>query len=391
MSLNVSGKDDQGRFNITGLYGVPFFEDDSAIDARRDVSAARAVLFCNLVEQLDAITYVFEDGAGLRYISPQVTKLGGTPSNWLLQPGRHADLIHPDDRDEALAKISHSLSSGAPLYHEYRLLTADGHYAWYRNQARLSGDPHQAKFIMHGMLIDISHYKEAEHASLQAQQQLRAMAAAQEAVKGQERHRIAQDVHDELGGLLTCINAFIGVYLERTRQRGDTPDPLLSDAGRMATEAINAVQNIATVLRPNALDTIGLWAALDAVLAMLSKRSGIACTSEIDPALARCALGADIELAVYRIVQEALTNVTRHAAATRVSLCAQRTPAGLRLTISDNGVGLRASGQCDRPAWGIVGMRERASRHHGSLSLGPAAGGGTELVLELPLEADDAK
>jgi two-component system sensor histidine kinase UhpB len=391
MSLNVAGKDDQARFNMIGLYGVPFTDDTSTAGDPLQASTAAAVLFRNLIEQFDAITYVFEVGGGLRYISPQVAVLGGTPSNWLSQPRRHADLIHPDDRDEALAKINDSLNTGAPLCHEYRLLTANGSYAWYRNQAHLSEDHHQAGFTMHGMLLDISKYKEAELAALQVQQQLLTMAAAQDEVKWRERHRIAQDVHDELGGLLTCINAFISVCLERSRQRGDTPDPLLCDAGRMATEAINAVQNIATTLRPNALDAIGLWAAVDAALAMLSRRSGIACSSEIDPALARCALGADIEVALFRIVQEALTNITRHAAATQVSVCAQRTPAGLRLTVSDNGVGLRATGQRERPAWGVVGMRERATRHNGSLSLGPAAGGGTELVLELPLEADDGQ
>lgn len=156
----------------------------------------------------------------------------------------------------------------------------------------------------------------------------------------------------------------------------------------MATEAIRAVQKIATSLRPSVLDNMGVWAAIEAALAKLATYGNLACHCDIDPALAALALGHDVELALYRIVQEALTNVTRHAKASRVTLVAQRSAAGLRLTLRDNGVGLRADAGRARSGWGIAGMRERAARVNGSLSLGPAAAGGTELVLELPVGGD---
>lgn len=383
MELFVPGKEDQDQFKITGLYGVPFSDEHHGEHGANS-------RFRQIVEQLDAITYVFEIGHsdGLRYVSPQVAELGGTPSSWLVDTAHYANLIYPEDRAKALARIKHSLASGKPLCHEYRLLTANGSYAWYRHQMRLSDDIPQASFLMQGSLVNISKHKEAELALAQAQQQLLALSTMQDEVKGRERHRIAQDVHDELGGLLTCINAYIDLFLQQASLRGEPPDALLCDARRLAAVAIHSVQEIATAMRPNALDTLGLWPAIAAALDQLAAHSGMVTSCDIDPALVSLALDSHLELALYRIVQEALTNVARHAKASRVSMRAQHTAGGLHLAIIDNGVGIAIEAECGRPRWGLIGMRERAARLNGRLVLRPGATGGTELILDMPLEAD---
>ncbi len=389
MKFYISGKEDQDQFKITGLYGVPFADEDLAVDARPRAAKEQPHLLRQIVEHLDAITYAFEVGSGMRYVSPQASALGESASSWLGDPARHADLIHPDDRDEALAYIQHSLATGTPVCFEYRLLNPDGRYTWYRHQTCLSDDIHQATFTLLGTLTRISGDKQAELAASKVRKQLQAVTTLQDEVKRHERHRIAQDLHDELGGLLTCINACISVSLERVRQRGETPDVLLSDACQMAKDAIGAVQQIATSLRPGVLDRLGIWAAIEDALDTLEKHTGIDCSCEIEPALNALALDANTELALYRIMQEALTNVRRHAKANRVHVQARCGANGLRLTISDNGVGIQPDSQRERTSWGIIGMQERAARLNGSLALVAGEQGGTKLVLDLPLEAED--
>lgn len=338
-----------------------------------------------LVEQIQAITYTAALGAphALTYISPQIRTLGYSDAQWLAEPGLHAARIHPDERAAALAAIGASRAAGTPLLHEYRLLAADGKARWFRDQAEVVHDDHGQPLFMQGMLLDISSSKLAEDG-------LRRLAAHQDAIKEGERKRIAQEIHDELGGLLTGIKAYISVAIAHGSAAGRPADPLLADAAGLAQEAIDTVRRVITDLRPSVLDQLGVWAALDWYGAQIERRSGLRWECHIAPEAAMLEFNARCGITLFRIVQEALTNVVRHAEALAARLDAWVEAGSLLLRLSDNGKGIAAAPLHNGQSWGIVGMHERAGHCGGTLSLTGAPGRGTTLLLRLPLEALDA-
>lgn len=189
-----------------------------------------------------------------------------------------------------------------------------------------------------------------------------------------ERHRIAQELHDEIGQTLTAV------LLELNRVAGHAP-PAVRDELRQAQEATRAsldeIRRIARRLRPGVLEELGLASALKALTNEFNS-SALAVRHRIDTDLPP--LGRDAELVLYRVAQESLTNAARHAAARRVELTLGRTPAGVKLRVYDDGRGLNGAPE----GAGIRGMRERALLIGADLSLGPGPNNGTEVRLAVP-------
>jgi two-component system sensor histidine kinase UhpB len=202
--------------------------------------------------------------------------------------------------------------------------------------------------------------------------------SARRAVRAQEaeRRRLARELHDELGQSLT------GVLLQ-VDHAIRTPDaPRLEEARETARRSLEDVRRIARDLRPDTLEELGLASALNALGTRLTRDTGVAVERELDGAVPE--LPADTEVVVYRVAQEALTNVARHAGASRVTLGLARPPGGrVVLTVDDDGPGLPA-GASDAGR-GITGMRERALLVRGRLELGSSPLGGTRVRLEVPV------
>jgi PAS domain S-box-containing protein len=243
-----------------------------------------------------------------------------------------------------------------------------------------------------GLVRDITERKLAEQKSQQllqalrqSQDELRRLGAHQERIKEEERKRIAQEIHDELGGLLTGIRAYVLVAQERAVAAGSTPEPLLADTADLVQSAIETVRRVITDLRPSVLDQLGVWAALEWYADQVALRAGLRCVCRIDAQAAALELDADRSTMLFRIVQEALTNVVRHAQATQATIAVSCEADTLRLTVSDNGKGIAADGLLSRESWGILGMHERSRSFGGQLAImgGPD---GTVLTLRLPLE-----
>ncbi|MGZ3238736.1 MAG: sensor histidine kinase, partial [Burkholderiaceae bacterium] len=334
------------------------------------------------------IIYIIDLGKSraLDYISPQIRVLGFSPEEWLAQPNLHIQQIHPDDRALAIQMIEASRATGMPLRHEYRMLTKEGNVMWFREEAEFIKDESGQKLCMQGLLVDITRNKLVEEALRMSQEELRKLAAHQESIKEEERKRIAQEIHDELGGLLTGIKAYISVSIERTAQAGLEPDRLLVDAAGLAKDAIETVRKVITDLRPSVLDQLGIWAALEWYVEQIEMRSGLVCDCTIDASAAAIELDAERSMMVFRIVQEALTNVVRHAQASSVSIQAERTDNLLSVKIRDNGKGIDADRLLNRESWGILGMIERTRHFGGDLKITGEPGQGTLLVLQMPVE-----
>ena len=193
-----------------------------------------------------------------------------------------------------------------------------------------------------------------------------------------ERQRIARELHDEVGQTLT------GVMLQVEGLAGRIPDELrdqLDELRETARHGTGEVRRIARRLRPEALEDLGLESALTALAAAISEQAELRIERRLEPALP---LSQEQELVVYRIAQEALTNVARHADATAVQLHLAQTNEHVVLTVRDDGGGLPPG--AFRSSQGIRGMRERAMLIGAQLTIGEPATGGTEVQLSIPLE-----
>jgi two-component system sensor histidine kinase UhpB len=244
------------------------------------------------------------------------------------------------------------------------------------------------KLFLQGMLVDITQSKLAEENLRRTGEALRSLAAHQERIKEDERKRIAQEIHDELGSLLTGIKAYVSVSVERSVQQGISPDPLLVDAARLADDAIGAVRRVITDLRPSVLDQLGVWEAIEWYAHQIESRSDLRCECAIDATALSLSIDPERSTMLFRIVQETLTNVLRHAEATLVSVRASVQQGEIRIEIADNGNGM-ADHVPDSPSWGILGMHERARHFGGQLTVTGKPGLGTVVELRVPMELND--
>jgi two-component system sensor histidine kinase UhpB len=193
-----------------------------------------------------------------------------------------------------------------------------------------------------------------------------------------ERARLARELHDELGQLLTAVVLQLeglGATVAAERRADFTA---IQDAVR---EGVQTVREIARGLRPPALDEFGLRASLAALAVGFGEHSGVRVRQRIDPDLP--AMDSERELAVYRVAQEAMTNVARHAGARNVELALRRRDGAVVLTVRDDGCGIEERDL--RSATGVAGMRERALLVGGSLAITGAPAAGTNVELRVPL------
>ncbi|MGE3901172.1 MAG: PAS domain S-box protein [Nitrospiraceae bacterium] len=239
-----------------------------------------------------------------------------------------------------------------------------------------------------GIIHDITGRKRAEQELQQALEGVRTLSHKLEAVREDERTRIARELHDELGVGLTCLK--LDLSRIRTLVMGELAPrerAKLTDKVHSMTQQIDAtitaVQRIVAELRPGVLDDLGLVAAIDWQCRDFTRRTGIECAfaTEIE----------DLELergqatAVFRICQEALTNVARHAAASEATVRLETAGNDLLLEVWDNGVGVPKGRLSDTKSFGLQGMRERARGYRGMVTIASEPGQGTAVRLRLPL------
>ncbi|HEX8886207.1 MAG TPA: CHASE domain-containing protein [Noviherbaspirillum sp.] len=243
------------------------------------------------------------------------------------------------------------------------------------------GQPAASRTIV-GTVLDISEFKQVETELRRSQKSLRELGGHQERIKENERQRIAREIHDELGGVLTGIKAYVSVASSRVG--GDTQAaPLLAEAMAQADSALDTVRRVIADLRPSVLDQLGVWEAIEWQASQLEAQTGVHCQCVIEPDLP--VVGADGGAMLFRIAQEALTNVARHAHATVVSITVRLEQDQLLLDIEDDGEGIPMERLLAPESWGLRGMQERALYLGGTLSVGKGRKGGTLVSLRLPL------
>ena len=216
-----------------------------------------------------------------------------------------------------------------------------------------------------------------------SKQQLQQLASHQEIIKEEERKRIAREIHDELGQNLLALRIDASMLHARTSAR----HPRLNEKTKIALDQIDAtirsVRSIINDLRPPVLD-LGLQAAIEWQVDEFQRRSGIGCAMLVRDNEFDRGMDERSATALFRILQESLTKVLRHACARRVEVELRREPGYFHMRITDDGIGLRPDRVRSSKTFGLQGMRERLRMLDGSLEIGGAPGGGTELRIAIP-------
>ncbi len=384
----------------------------------------------------NAITGIYQTTVAGRYMTanPMLARMFGHSSpeeliaeaekeetlkrRFYVQKGRRDEFIRLVDEQNAVTEFE------SEIYHR------EGGRLWIAEHALAIRDAEGKLIGFQGTTIDITDRKRAEEALLKAhdelehrvaertadlaqmnealqlinealhrevaerrriEENLRALSARLQQVREAERTRIAREIHDDLGQMLTALMMDLSWLEDKVAKPREiaTLNQLtekIEQMSKLVGKTMDSVRTIAAELRPGVLDELGLKAAIEWQCADFHKRTGINC--ELLTELEEVALDRQSATAVFRILQESLTNVQRHAKATAVMLELDVQSDNLVLEIRDNGRGITEAEMTDPRALGILGMRERAGVVGGTIDINGAEGEGTRVTVRMPLMKD---
>jgi PAS domain S-box-containing protein len=353
------------------------------VRAERDIRQAEE-RYRVLVERLPAVVYeaVFGFPAPWLYVSPHVERmLGFSPDDFLSDPSFWWDRIHPDDKEGVELQEELSRASGVPLASEYRMIAREGQVRWIRDEAEVVSDDAGRPYLLRGLLLDITDRKAAEEALLRSEESVRRLYARLLQAQEEERARIADDIHDDSIQAMTAV----GIRLQTIMQRGPAGDrePDLRKLEETVAHAIRRLRYLLFELRPRVLDEEGLSAALHTFAMVMQEQTHT--TVDVESRLVEEPPG-ETRLILYRIAQEALANVRKHAEAHRVSVTVEPSDGGYLVRIEDDGVGFDpASLEGSRPGHlGLTAMKERAEMSGGWCRVTSEPGRGTKVEFWMP-------
>jgi len=322
--------------------------------------------------------YVSEGGHKLLGLKPH--ELLGSANSF----ARLLDVIAPEDRPRLESSLAESAAEMAVFNWEGRIHPRSQQKPKWVNLRSSPQRQEDGSIHWHGIATDITRSKETEAALRKSREQLAELSSYLEAAKEEERERIARDIHDELGSILVAIKIEAALLAGKLPE-GDTPLRKKAQAiESLLDQAMGTASRVARELRPGILKEFGLQAAIECQAEDFAQRTGITCRfqceddgSELDEATS---------LALFRIVQEALTNVAKHAHASLVVLRLYRDGSHLVLEVRDNGRGI-AENDIHKPrSFGLRGIRERSRSLEGDFRIEASEQGGTHLTLTLPIK-----
>jgi PAS domain S-box-containing protein len=312
--------------------------------------------------------------------------LGVEPSALLSREQLLAELIVPEDRESFRQSAAESAARLTARNWEGRVRVGpEGDLKWINLRASSRRLP-SGVVMSEGIITNITESKLAEGALFESRERLRALSSHVERVKEEERGHIAREIHDDLGGTLAA--AKIDLAWLRSRIPADQP-ALLEKADAMALLMDNAIESTGRIsrrLRPLVLD-FGIAAAIEWQVKEFRKRLGIRC--DLHNPQEEIPLDPELATALFRIFQETLTNISKHAGASRVEVAIEDLGDEVQLSVTDDGRGIAAEDLLKSGSYGIRGMRERTEFLGGSISIELGAGSGTRIRVRVPTNRAD--
>jgi PAS domain S-box-containing protein len=385
LEVTLLSEEHQGR--TTGLIGAA---TDVTERREQEVALRRAEAeYRQLVESVQAIVWRADANTlELRFVSQEAEALLGYPvACWLAEPDFWKEHVHPDDRQWVASLRARAALEGRDHEAEYRMIAADGRVVWVRDVVRVRfGERRRPELI--GVTIDSTERRRAEEELRRSREQLSDLSAHLQWVREEERAGIAREIHDELGQALTALRMDVAWLRSRlvdpeARPERESLQARLASMLEVIDDTITRARRISSELRPGVLDDLGLEAAVEWQAQEFERRTGLRC--EVRSLLHGLPLDRDLSTALFRIFQEALTNIARHAGASRVEVEVRQEGGRVVLEVSDDGQGLSADAAGGRRSLGMLGMKERAHRLGGTVAWTSASGAGTLVQASIPL------
>jgi PAS domain S-box-containing protein len=343
--------------------------------------------FQALVDNLDEAFWLSSaDGNEILYVSPAFERiwlqmsadLHRAPRSWL-------DAIHPDDRPRVEQSFENLLSSPRDHTHDqqFRIQRTDGSLRWIHQRTVPVSTQAAAPDHYLSLARDITDLRWAQETLSHSNEKLLKLTQYQETINEAQRTRIAREIHDELGQALTVMNLDLHWLLKRCPPDSQLQNKLRETQGLIERTA-KTVQDITLRLRPATLGTFGLEGAINWYISRFCQQNeDLTCRQSIR--LGSAHVDHDCSITLYRILQEALTNISRHARAKSVVIEITHEGDSIRLLIEDDGIGISEKDMQRNDAWGLIGMRERVDSLRGRFDIKSATGRGTRLTVYLPL------
>lgn len=337
-----------------------------------------------LIEQIPAVVFMafLDKGIGEAYVSPQIEAiLGYTQEEWLNDPVRWYQKIHPDDKDRWSVEAAELFLLGNPLKSLYRVIASDGRVVWFHCEAKMVRNQDGRPWFIHGVAFDITELKSAEDAVKKSAEQLQTLSRRLMEVQESERRNIALELHDEIGQVLTGLKLTLEVSTRLpATELGDT----LGRARGLVNELMARVRKMSLDLRPGMLDDLGLLPTLLWHIENYTAQTNVKVNFK-HSGLERQRFAPEVETTAYRVVQEALTNVARHARVPEVKVRVWTHQDTLSIEVADDGQGFDLNSVVACETSGLTGMRERAMLAGGKLQIESRPGQGTRLLAELSI------
>jgi len=293
------------------------------------------------------------------------------------------DSVHPEDRTIFKDSIATALKVGEKHNTiRYRIVWSDETVHWIDATADVIRNEQGEAVRMLGVMQDVTELVKSEKALEHSHEQLRSLIEYMHEVREEEQKRIARDIHDDLGQLLTAIHINISSIEEMLAEEKESLQVRAEEASMLVSTAITKVQQIAAGLRPMLLDDLGIIAAIQWQINGFQNRTGIRCSFDSNVEIIE--VHSKLATEVFRISQEALTNISRHAEATNAEISLDKEDGIVILKIKDNGRGVSEEEVNDARSIGFIGIRERAYSVKGDVEISGRAGEGTSIIATFP-------
>ena len=293
------------------------------------------------------------------------------------------DAVHPSDKEWLLKGWYSKADIKEISATEYRMIDKVGNLRWVSGKAVpvMNAEGVITSYI--GTVTDITVRKTAELELLETTRQLKELSTHLQQVREDERKNIALEIHDELGQQLTGIKMDI-MWLKKKLAHGDEAIAFkFDDTLKLVSDTVSSIRRITTELRPSIIDDLGLNAALDWLAKEFNARMDIKVNYSND--FEDAGINSFTSINIFRILQESLTNIAKHANAKTVEIFISQHEKFIQLIIKDDGLGFNTNQKRTNPAFGLMGIRERTDVLKGNFTIHSSPGNGTEIKITIPL------
>ena len=310
--------------------------------------------------------------------------LGVLPQDLAPSFENYLERVHPEDRQQSGAMVARALMDSRSFSMLERIVRPGGEVRYLRSQGEVVRNERGKPIKILVACVDITEQRHSESALRQAAQDLHGLTRRLVQAEEAERRRLARELHDRVGQSLSALNINLDIISRESHALTPALRQRLDDSLGLVDNTLQSIENVMAELRPPLLDEYGLGAALGWHAEEFSRRTGVkVAVADRDPAGSKNAR-PEAAVALFRIAQEALNNVLKHAKATNVRLEVSATDEELILDVQDDGQGFDAA-TARRGRWGMTTMRERAEAAGGQLHIASSPGEGTRIHARVPL------